>query len=120
MKSLTSWKSSTESLPRSREGLGLPWWSSGYESPCNAGHTGSIPGWGTKTHPMGHLSSHSTTKILPDAIKSARQPNMKKTERSREGSTLLSVTEKDKNRELILLLLLLLSCFSRVRICATP
>ena len=68
---------------------------------CNAGDAGSIPGWGTKTHPMGHLSLHSITKILPDVIKILRQPDIEKKERSGEGSALLRVTEKDRNRELI-------------------
>ena len=42
--------------------VGLPWWSSGKESPSNAGDTGSIPGWGTKIpHAMGQLSPHAAT-----------------------------------------------------------
>ena len=45
--------------------LGLPWWSSGKESPSNAGDMGSIPGWGTKSpHATGQLSPCTTTTEL--------------------------------------------------------
>ena len=44
---------------------GLPWWSSGKESPSNAGDPGSIPGRGTKIpHATEQLSSHATTTEL--------------------------------------------------------
>ena len=43
----------------------LPWWSSGKESPYNAGDAGSIPGQGTKIpHAVGQLSPRTTTTEL--------------------------------------------------------
>ena len=44
-------------------GLGLPWWSSGYESPHNAGVVGSILGQRTKIlHVTQQLSRHAIMK----------------------------------------------------------
>ena len=48
--------------------VGLPWWSSSKNKPSNAGDTGSIPCWGTKTpYAAGILSRHATTREAPCA-----------------------------------------------------
>ena len=63
-------------IKKKRPYLGLPWESSSYESPCNAGDLGSIPGRGTKIPQAAEQLSPSATtaeswaaKILQDTTK---------------------------------------------------
>ena len=63
--------------------LGLPWWSSGYNLPCNAGDKGSIPSQGTKIpHAMEQLSLWvATTETVHQSLSTTTRESLQRNER---------------------------------------